>query len=233
MLGQTRFDLTRFSLSAEIDVVYIEASLFDDIKSVAGAGVPVPYSCSMVAAFNPGRVRGSIAVRRTVNAEVALRAIAKMAANVVAVFTAITEIRQHINAVKDVKAAPEMFSLLEQSSWAGKTIPHSMELLDGLNSAAFASKNILTCLAVGGVLTAVSGAGKEAINTASILISIPPGGELRIDSETFRVLLDGVNILHAQKGDWVQLSRDLRYLDIESTTGGAMSGAITFQERWL
>lgn len=233
MLGQTQFSLTRFSLSAETDEVYIEAPLFDDLKSVAGAGVPVSYSGSMVAAFNPGRVRGSIAVKRAVNTKAALQTAVKMAANVIVVFTATTAVRPRINAVKDVKVAPEMFSSWGHSSLAGKIIPRSMGLLNELNSAAFASKNILTGLVVGGVLTAVSGAGKGSIYSAAVLISIPPDGELRIDSETFRVLLDGANILHAQKGGWVLLSRDLRYLDIESTTGGAMSGTITFQERWL
>ena len=65
------------------------------------------------------------------------------------------------------------------------------------------------------------------------MIAIPPGGEIRIDSDTFRVLLDGENILYAQEGDWINVAREVLYLDIESATGGALEGSITYQERYL
>ena len=56
---------------------------------------------------------------------------------------------------------------------------------------------------------------------------------LRIDSDTFRVLLNGENVLDKQSGDWLMLSRDLLYLDIESAIGNGLSGNLIYTERYL
>ena len=82
-------------------------------------------------------------------------------------------------------------------------------------------------------LNALSGAISEETESLSISIAIPPGGELRIDSDTFTVTLNGENILYAQLGDWVNVSRDLLRLDIESGSGGDLSGSLIYTERYL
>ena len=83
------------------------------------------------------------------------------------------------------------------------------------------------------VLGAVSGAGTQSTEQVSVTVTIPPGGELRIDSDTFRVLLNGENVLDKQSGDWLMLSRDLLYLDIESAIGNGLSGNLIYTERYL
>lgn len=83
------------------------------------------------------------------------------------------------------------------------------------------------------VLGSVSGAGTQSTEQVSVTVTIPPGGELRIDSDTFRVLLNGENVLDKQSGDWLMLSRDLLYLDIESAIGNGLSGNLIYTERYL
>ncbi len=64
-------------------------------------------------------------------------------------------------------------------------------------------------------------------------LTIPPGGELRIDSELFLVLLNGENALHTQSGDWINISRNLLRLIVESASGGQLRGQLIYTERYL
>lgn len=64
-------------------------------------------------------------------------------------------------------------------------------------------------------------------------VTIPPGGELRLDSDVFLSMLDGENVLYAQSGDWINVSRELLRLIVESATGGALEGQIIYTERYL
>ena len=64
-------------------------------------------------------------------------------------------------------------------------------------------------------------------------ITIPAGGELRIDSENYTVTLNGENVLYAQSGYWPILSRELAQMTVDSGTGGEMTGEIVYAERWL
>ncbi len=63
-------------------------------------------------------------------------------------------------------------------------------------------------------------------------VTIPPGGELRIDTEHFTALLNGQNVLHLYNGDWPELSRSLLRMLVDSGTGGKLTGKVIFTERW-
>ena len=80
---------------------------------------------------------------------------------------------------------------------------------------------------------AVTAATTQTTETASFQLTIPPGGELRIDSGTFTVTLDGRNVLHTQSGDWIEVSRELLRLLIESASGGQLEGQLVYTERFL
>lgn len=64
-------------------------------------------------------------------------------------------------------------------------------------------------------------------------VTIPPGGKLIIDSNVFNMLLNGQNAIHLQKGDWIDLDRNVIYLDITAGTGGTLNGSIIYQARYL
>ena len=63
-------------------------------------------------------------------------------------------------------------------------------------------------------------------------VTIPPGGELRLDSDVFLAMLDGENVLYAQSGDWINVSRELLRLIVESATGGDLEGQIYNGKVW-
>lgn len=69
--------------------------------------------------------------------------------------------------------------------------------------------------------------------TTTIDVTIPTGGELRIDSDNFVVLLDGENIIHLQSGDWITVDRNLLEMVVDTGSGGSLQGQILFNERYL
>lgn len=82
------------------------------------------------------------------------------------------------------------------------------------------------------VLTTLMEATSQTTERTTIQITILPGGELRIDSELYTVLLNGQNALYAQSGDWITLSRELLRIVIESASGGLV-GQLIYTERYL
>ena len=76
-------------------------------------------------------------------------------------------------------------------------------------------------------------ATSQTTERTALQLTIPPGGELRIDSEIFIVLLNGENALHTQSGDWINISRDLLRLIVESASGGQLQGQLIYTERYL
>ena len=79
------------------------------------------------------------------------------------------------------------------------------------------------------VLDVVSTTSKQI----SIGVTIPPGGTLVVDCENYTVYLDGVNVYKFYSGDWLQLSRDTLSVAVDSGTGGALSGTLSYVERYL
>lgn len=232
MFGNSRFSLARFSLGPEGNTIQVEGSFFEELQSVSGVAVPVSTSAFMVEVFQ-GTARGAVALPSKFQSEAEMQASVEMNANILIR----SEITEHVHGV-GVGSRNENIHLfwsdgLTGKTWGSKRLHRGFSMAEDSTASAFASKNVLRSLFGSEFLTVLTDAGKQSTDQVLLTIVLPPGGELRIDSETFRVLLDGENVLYAQEGDWLSLSRDMRYLDIESATGGVLEGSITYQERYL
>ena len=100
------------------------------------------------------------------------------------------------------------------------------------DAVAFAFNKLRYPIATGSlmaVLDVVSTTSKQI----SIGVTIPPGGTLVIDCENYTAYLDGVNVYKFYEGDWLQLSRDTLSVAVDSGTGGALSGTLSYVERYL
>lgn len=232
MFSHDRFSLSRFSLGAEGNTIQVEGSFSAEMQSVSGVAVPVYASAFMVEVFR-GPAKGAIALPFSFRSEAELQADTEMNANILArPFVSETVKGTSVgsrNEIISVSWVDDMSAV----SWGSKDSHRLFTLVEQVESSAFASKNILASVFGSEVFTVLSDAGRQSTSRVSVIISIPPGGELRIDSDTFRVLLDGENVLYAQEGDWLNLSRNVLYLDIESATGGELEGSLTYQERFL
>ena len=129
----------------------------------------------------------------------------------------IDDLHEDINANcylgKNIKLSLKVEDKLEGRLFIGKIIPLDSLLADQLNSDI--SVNVLE---------------KEI---ARIDVVIPPGGELRIDSNVFNATLNGENILHLYSGDWIMISRDTTTLTVQTASGGKLIGQLLYTERYL
>lgn len=83
----------------------------------------------------------------------------------------------------------------------------------------------------------IFGAAVTAENLSEVVLilscSIPAKGTLVVDSDNFRVLLNGNNAIKYHSGDWIdELCRDTKSIKIESG-GTTLTAEIYYQELWL
>lgn len=233
MFGADRFSLTRFSLADDVGgEIQVDVSFSADLKSVSGASVFVLYSISTAETIW-GVGRGTISVASAFQAGVSLDSECVMVADVVIAPDVVELMGSSTSGCKDKKIVGEILCAVRSNAWAGKNIPNAYRSVSGVVSLSSGAKDILRSVFVSEVVSMVSDAGKLATTRATVMVSIPPGGELRIDSDTYRVLLGSENALYAQFGGWIRISREMLYLDIESATGGKLEGRMTYQERYL
>lgn len=69
--------------------------------------------------------------------------------------------------------------------------------------------------------------------TVVLNVTIPPGGELIIDSDNFTVMLNGVNAIHTHMGDWVTLCRNTYDLVVSMGQYAPFKAEMIYEERYL
>jgi len=227
-----RFNLSRFSLGSQDNTIRIELFLAENLESVAGVAIPVETT----AFFNDilrGTARGAIGIASTFESYAAMNSAALMRANIIVKGLLGDTLQAMSDGAQNSMIVNVLADNLGASSYASADILWHEAYADALTSLASVVKDILIDPLLYEVLGSVSGAGTQSTEQVSVTVTIPPGGELRIDSDTFRVLLNGENVLDKQSGDWLMLSRDLLYLDIESAIGNGLSGNLIYTERYL
>lgn len=232
MYNDRRYSLARYSVNRGTKTVGIEESFSESMGAVAGAAVPVDLRCRCAEAM-AGRARGTISVAAAISAANSLSASVRMSADVRIRLSAGEALRAGVYGQKNMPAALAAADDLTAAVLASKNIPASLELADSLTARTEGSKNIPAPFRASEILTAITEATSQITEQASFQLTIPPGGELRIDSGLFTVLLDGENALHTQSGDWINVSRELLRIIIESASGGQLQGQLIYTERYL
>ena len=212
MYNDRRYSLARYSVNQETKTVEIAESFSEAMGAVAGAAIPVDFRDKYAEALQ-GSARGTVSVISAFSAASGLFTTAKMSADVV------------------TRAA--LSEALRGSMYGQKNTPAALTARDTLTAQAQGAKNVPALLKGSEVLTSMLEATSQTTERTTLQLTIPPGGELRIDSGLFLVLLDGENALHTQSGDWINISRDLLRLIIESASGGQLRGQLIYTERYL
>jgi len=68
---------------------------------------------------------------------------------------------------------------------------------------------------------------------AIINTTIPPGGELRINSDAFTAMLGQENALHRYEGDWIHFDRNTTELIVHTGTNVPMEGSVLYNWRFV
>ena len=255
MFSFDRFNLSRFSLGSQDNTIHIELLLAENLESVAGVAIPVETT----AFFNDilrGTARGAIGIASTFESYAAMNSAALMRANIIVKGLLGDTLQAMSDGAQNSMIVNVLADNLGASSYASADILWHEAYADALTSLASVVKDILIDPLLYEVLGSVSGAGTQSTEQVSVTVTIQPVARLLIenvlaiqqDSERVAVntqfaarrnrdsdgdLLNGENVLDKQSGDWLMLSRDLLYLDIESAIGNGLSGNLIYTERYL
>lgn len=232
MFSRDRFSLSRFSLGSQDNTILIEETFTEDLKQVSGVAIPIETT----AFFNDiirGTLRGAIAMKASFESYSTLSASVTMNANIVVTDQLSEALQASVDGSKNEIIETVLSENLERMVHGSKTMPSTAIFGDALLSETCGVKDVLFYSILNDTFMCITEASSQTTEMARIDVTIPPGSELRIDSETYRALLDGNNILYAQNGDWIVLARELLYLDIESASGGSLDGVLIYTERYL
>lgn len=227
-----RYSLLRYSVNLAKKSIPISAAFFETLNTVAGSAVEVEFTGKFSENVQ-GSIQGTIAIASTLSANSGLFTAVKMSADVITAAAMIETLQAAAYGQKDTPASLDAKDMISASIWGAKNIHVYLPLADVLTAQTAGSKNIPAPLAVSEILTSILEATSQTTERATFQLTIPPGGELRIDSELFIVLLNGENALHTQSGDWINISRNLLRLIVESASGGQLRGQLIYTERYL
>lgn len=234
MYNDQRYSFTRYSVNRETEKTIETAVQFrETMGSLAGGSVSVDVREQYSEAAQ-GTALGTISVVTALDGAAGLLAHVRMSANVVAAAVLADALESTSYAQKNTPAALDSAdSLFCARILSGKNTPAGLTAAKALESLTRGSKNTPAACTASEVLTAASEATSQRMEQAMFAVVIPPGGELRIDSDQFLVLLNGENALHTQSGDWITISRSLLRINIESASGGPLEGQLIYTERYL
>lgn len=233
MYANDRYSLTRYSVNQEARTVEIAESFSETLGAVSGAAVPVAFQGRCAEAMQ-GSVRGTISLISALQASGDLLAAVKMSAEAAARAAFAGALQARASGQKNTPAALAASDVLTALPYAAKEVPvPALALADRLAARASGAKELPARLSASEVLTALPEATSQTTERTTLELTIPPGGELLIDSDLFLVLLDGENALHTQSGDWICVSRELLRLVVESAAGGGLEGQLIYTERYL
>ena len=191
------------------------------MNSVAGVAIPVDVRERYADAVQ-GYTRGTISVVSTMSATEALSSAVKMSANIVARFTAAERLAAEVEAIKNLRAALASADSLAAAVQGSKHIPTILAAYEALNASG-APRKYLHRLCGGGYSHGDHGRHLSDGGGRAYASHHSARGELRLDSDVFLAMLDGENVLYAQSGDWINVSRELPPPDRRKRDRGAIS----------
>lgn len=227
-----QYSLLRYSanIGSSIDV---EESFSEELKGVSGTAVFIEVADGFdEAAVCLGRVTASVITTADILDQ--MNHDVSMMANSVVEDTFISFVFETVRASQDIYLNVVSNTEILATSYLSVDTPTSLSSIEEIFGRSSVCKNITDSgIFPTEILLSDVGGGTVEDFLLSIGISIPPGGELRIDSENYTVTLNGENVLYAQSGYWPILSRDLAQMTVDSGTGGKMTGEMVYAERWL
>lgn len=227
-----RYSLLRYSVNIAKKSIPVSAAFSATLKAVAGSAVAVECAVSFHETAH-GSAEGTVAVVSTLSAYSGLFTLARMSADVWTRLSVSEALRAVVFGQKNIPGSITSSDMLDASVRGLKNIQVPLSMVAMLTAQAAGSKNIPATLKASEILTSILEAISQTTERTTLQLTIPPGGEMRIDSELFIVILNGENALHTQSGDWINVSRDLLRLIIESASGGQLQGQLIYTERYL
>lgn len=231
MFGRGRFDLSRFDLAGTTTDIQIRVTFADSLDGQFGAGAQLRVERMTFASQLAAQSAGAAGIPTALElAEVLTTAASGVAAMPVTAQFA-DWLGGRMAAGANLSVAFQWKDQLAAQSRIGANLSMTITWAAALEEQAALGADYYYAAALSAILSAFADAGSLEQLVTVILGSIPPGSELRIDSDNFTVTLDGENILYMQEGDWIDLDRQLRSVIVNAA--GSLEGEIIYTERYL
>lgn len=236
----SRFSLSRFSLQSVDDEFDLEvsASFSDSLKNVSGFGVSIVVAEKMYdSLMNFTKTISSIIAE--FNSSDTLLGTFDGFVGIVLDFDAASNLRNKSSFIKDIDSSQEIEENLKSKCYMSKDMfigqgnAGVISFDEKLSYSIAISKDLVYNLIVTDLLSCDVSSVILENEKITINVTIPANGRLEIDSDIFEVLLDGENALHLHSGEWIFLDRDVENISIDSGTGGALTGSLIYNERYL
>ncbi len=226
--GKLRFGLK----DGATKVVKINAELNENLWNISGFGETISFSTECLE-----RVFTSFSLHGATLIEAELFGELQATANISTCYSVKAELKEDLtskaNADKIIYLIDDLHEEINVDCYLGKNIEMALNLEDDLNGNLFIGKNVFYDFLVAEQLNAEIAANVLEKQMARIEVTIPPNGELRIDSNVFNATMNGENILHLYNGDWIMISRDTTTLTVQTASGGTLVGQLLYTERYL
>lgn len=232
-MAEQKFSLQKFSANQSSSDLSIEVSLYSELQGSAGPATQIHIDSLIATAVFSGYVGMAVAIpfEAEISTEFKGHSTAKSAIGIDA------DCACHLNGEASLGARigveADLQSEIKGKSSLGARIYCGFDWKADLNGSAEAGSQIHEDYFVTAMLLGTSELAEMEEQAFVVDVELPPGAELRVDSENYTVTLDGENILYLQEGDWLRLSRGLRSILVDSGSGGSLEGEVIYQERWL
>lgn len=227
-----QFGLSKFSLGRQEMDFEIKARFHGALQAAAGVGKNEPLGMDNRAALE-GRLILTPGVPFRFAGETSFNARMDLLCKIPVAAVGGQDLKADCGLGKDIKPRLAFPSRLEASVFLGKNMREKASFPAELRGDLWLAKNLPFIFSGAAILNALASVYTLDNETMEISVEIPPGGRLYIDCDNFNILLNGENVLHLHKGDWIHLNRDLIRLVIDSGTGGPLTGNLVITERYI
>lgn len=235
MALQTRYDLGRYDLAASSFDIPIEeryTSRVSGVVNITYLAVELEIADYFSAAMS-GAVTGTVAVMVMEKAEEGLAGVVIPRADIITGENMVILLDGRSAICCNMNIADFVASSLDGRGAVSVILDGALAASASLSGYTEAGSYFYLADFYGASLWGRADAVSVSMDTIFITLSIPPGAELRIDSENYLVTLDGENALYAQSGAWIKLSPNLTAISVDTGSGGDMRGSITYTELYL
>lgn len=227
-----RFGLTKYSLGKTDLDVKSRVRFHFALMAAAGVGKNIPERVNFYGEL-AGKVTLTPGVPGSFRAEAALQGDARIVCSIPSVFRGQAALSGSLVTGKNIYTHVDFPWKLLADVWLGKNIFVRESFFSGLQAGLWLGKNLYQLFAASEILHMIAALYTLDNEVMELAVEIPPGGRLYIDCDNFNVLLNGENVLHLHKGDWIRLDRDVIRLTLDSGTGGPLNGNLVVKERFL
>lgn len=227
-----RFGLAKYSLGKTDLDVESRVRFHFALMAAAGVGKNIPDRVNFHGGL-AGKVTLTPGVPGSFQAEAALQGDARVVCNIPSVFRGQAALSGSYEFGKNIYVHLNFPSELQADVWLGKNMYVWETFPVALQTSFWLGKNLYHAFAASEILHMIAALYTLDNEVMELAVEIPPGGRLYIDCDNFNVLLNGENVLHLHKGDWIRLDRDVIRLTLDSGTGGPLNGNLVVKERFL